>query len=514
MPPATAAPSQTKRPMPWIGWGLVFTSAMMLYYFTCAREVQWQDSGQFVMRIAKGELADRFGLALVHPLHFWIGRVAVRLLPVKPAFAVPLVSALFGALTVANVFGIVMQLTRRIPAALFAAAGLALAHTFWHMSTTAEVYTISAMFLTAEVWTLLLWDKTGRPAWLIAAFAMNGLGLADHNLALLTLPVVGIALLSAIWGRQVGWRTFVLAGVVWCIGAGLFLGLVVQQAWETGQVGQTIHSALFGDYQRSVIGSARALRFAAVSMAFTLLSFPNLVLPLALMGAVRGRLAGLSRFARRVLLADLAMHLLFVLRYDVIDQYTFLVPAYALVAILAGIGLNNIVTRWPRRLASPILALACVLVCLDPLTYLLAEHAARRFGVLGELARDKPYRDDYRYLFSAWGRGEGSAARLSREAARLAGNDGVLVVEDELASFAIKYELFEEGKTGVEVCLRDDSPLIDEARRARRRVVLVPLRANLLPIDPPDGRWEPIGALYILRSDRDRAAPNLGRKDR
>ena len=41
------------------------------------------------------------------------------------------------------------------------------------------------------------------------------------------------------------------------------------------------------------------------------------------------------------------MHGGFVLRYNVVDQYTFLVPAYALIAIFAGIGIGAVRRGWP-----------------------------------------------------------------------------------------------------------------------------------------------------------------------
>src|SRR5690349_751336 len=124
----------------WPLWLAAFLSALALYICTASRQVQWQDSGEFVLRVFRGEVLDSLGLALSHPLHFWISTLGVRILPIEPPFAISLVSAFFGAIAVANVMGIVTQVTNNRLAAVLAALGLAFAHTFWRMSTVVEVY--------------------------------------------------------------------------------------------------------------------------------------------------------------------------------------------------------------------------------------------------------------------------------------------------------------------------------------------------------------------------------------
>jgi dolichyl-phosphate-mannose--protein O-mannosyl transferase len=191
---------------------------MVLYYLTASREIQWQDFGHFVQRVVAGELVTDFGLALAHPLHFWISTAFMRILPVEPPFAVALVSALFGAIAVANVFGIVRDITNRFLPAALAAAGLAVAHTWWRLSTMPECYTLAAALLTAEVWCVLRWDRTRKSIWLVAMFFANGAGLANHNVALLTGPVIAVVLLSALRNRQAAWRVLPAVVGAWALG--------------------------------------------------------------------------------------------------------------------------------------------------------------------------------------------------------------------------------------------------------------------------------------------------------
>jgi hypothetical protein len=510
--PATAADAGGAAPDargPIAGWVIAFVAALMLYGLTATREIQWQDYGALVLRIVRGELISPLGLALTHPLQHWLGRAAVRVLPVEPPHAVALVSALGGAMAVANVFGLTRQLTGSTLAACLAAAGLAVAHTFWHLSTLPESYSLATALLTAELWALAQWDRTRRPRWLALMFLFNGLGFANHNLALLTLPVVGVVLIAAIRSRAAPQTALGWAAAAWLAGASPYLALVAQQAIATGDPGGAVHSALFGKYQGAVLSRSVPLRATALSVAFSLLSFPNLMLPAGALGAARARRVGVPGLTRRALTAALLIHTLFVFRYDVVDQYTFLLPTYAIIAVLAGVGFAVALRRWAGRGRAVTMSLAAGSIALTPVLYLFTPGLARSAGVLGDQTRNKPYRDDYQYLFTAWGSGDDSAARLSRHAADLAaGPDTLLVVQDGMALFAVQYELWRRGLAGTQIVARADADEVRQALEAGRRVVLVPARADGVPAVPPGGEWRPDGELFILqrRNPRNDAA--------
>ena len=485
-----ATPNDAPRPT-WAGWAVAFAAAMLLYYLTASRSIQWQDFGHFVQRVVAGELVTDFGLALAHPLHFWISTAFTKVLPVEPPFAVALVSAVFGAVAVANVFGIVRDVTgRALPAAL-AAGGLAVAHTWWRLSTMPECYTLAAALLTAEVWCLLRWDRSRRPLWLVLMFFASGLGLANHNVALLTGPVLAGVLLAALRNRQAAWRVLPAVVAAWVIGASPYLGLIVRDIAGGASFADTIRSALFGTlYKDAVIGASTHLRDTAVSIAFTVLSFPNLMLPAAAYGLVRGRLPTLTY---RAMLAGLLIHLAFVLRYDVADQYTFLLPAYALIAIFAGVGFAEFVSRRAVVIA------AVALTLLTPVLYAYVPEIARRANALGSRVRNKPYRDDYRYLFTPWGRGDDSAERMSRAVAELATPDGLTIVPEPMARFAIQYQYTRRDMPRATVVPRLSEAEIREAVAARRPVVYVPPAVGEEPPAAPVGSWEKVGEMYVLR---------------
>ncbi|MFI4861174.1 MAG: protein O-mannosyl-transferase family [Phycisphaerales bacterium JB063] len=503
-----------------LGWWAVAVAAFLLYALTASRTIQWQDYGQFVLRIVTGELFNELGLALAHPIHFWLGQAAAAVLPAQPPLAVSLVSALAGAITIANVFGITRRVTGRCAPALAAAGSLLVANTFWRMSTMPECYTVTTALLSAELWCMTAYftrratlprDAGSNGSGVLPALAgmmlFNGLGLANHNMALLTLPVSGIVLLLA-WKRsEIKLRGFAMAMSAWFVGASPYLALVVIEATRSGDLGAAVTSALFGiRYADEVLNARPGIKQAGISVAFTLLSFPGITLPLAAAGLFAGR-AYLGQHLRSAGLwwawgAALAIHLLFVLRYNVVDQHTFLLPAYTIISLFVGVGFGWLSLRLKSRgrvLLSAAVALSLVAA---PGVYVLTAKVARDRNALGAMARNKPYRDDYRYLFVPWGMGETSAARMSQEAVSLAGDRGVIVIEDPMAGFAVAYRLREGSLAGVLMheVVPDGEPAWDAW--GGRAVVLVPASRGRRRVDPPTGyTWRASGELYVLVAD-------------
>jgi hypothetical protein len=236
------------------------------------------------------------------------------------------------------------------------------------------------------------------------------------------------------------------------------------------------------------------------SAAFVGLNFPNLLLPAAAYGILRAGSLGVPRVACYAMLAELAVIAGFVLRYPVVDQYTFFLPMYVVFSIFGGVGLAALEHAGRRRIRSVGLAVAWSLLVATPGVYAFAPELARRWNVLGDLARHKPYRDDYEYLFTPWSFVEDSAERLSRHAVELAGEHGLILVEDRFAEPAIRYRLLREGRSEVAVTQDPLDVRIREAARTSRPIVLVPARTDGPRPAPPPGSWQRAGNLYVWAS--------------
>lgn len=415
-------------------WLLVFLAAAVVYALTCQRGVAWQDSGMFQYRAWRGDVASPLGLALAHPLYVGAG----WLLKFVPIGGFPLrlnvLSALGMAAACANLAAVAMLLTGRRWIAVAVAGMMALAHTPWWLASVAEVYTWSLAGFTAELWVLVLLIR--RPTWgkLASLALLNGLGLCVHNFALLPLPVyLTVAIVLVARKRLPAW-SLGAAAVAWLAGAGLYLGMIVAEIVGGAGFVATIRSALFGtSYQGQVLNTRLAwgtVRKANLAMMLMNVLGPQLLFVLGawvLRRRVGGALAA-------VLGALAAIQLLFVLRYNVPDQFMFFLPALAMLNLLAALGLAQLADagRWARRIAVGVVA---VWIVAAPLAYALAPAAVGSPA----RARELPYRNEARYWLVPWKHDEDSAERFARSA--LEGPDrvaaGAIIVADATSYYPL-----------------------------------------------------------------------------
>jgi len=486
----------------WPGVFWLFLLSLVLYIATANRGPQWQDSGDYIWRIVQGQLLSPLGLALSHPLHHWLGRGVTSFVPLEPSFAITLVSASAAAVAVACVYGCVVTLTANRVAALFAAISLALANTFWHLATITEVYTLSAALLAGECWCLVKYAREHRRVFLWGMLLLNGIGLANHLSAVLTMPVLAVVAVWAVRQRHVTPKDVAMGIGFWVIGALPYLCLVGQELMRSGDFWGTVGSALFGksthSYAGHVLNVSLSGKLLGASLVFVVYNFPNLLLPAAFYGMAQGRRVGVSALAKWALLAGFIIHSVFVLRYSVIDRHTFFLPMYVFLVLFGGIGAATVL-QWPRSTWRRIvIGTGVCLLVVTPAFYAVGTAAARELGVLGSYVRNKPYRDDYAYLLLPWASAERSAERMSAEAVRLAGSSGLIVVEDPMAISAIRYKVWRTGLAGLDVISASQSDSIRRAAVANRPVVLVPRKAELVGIPAPMGSWRHRGDLYVL----------------
>lgn len=408
-------------PRPPRRWGparvylLVLLSAFALYALTAQRGPAWQDSGVHQLRTLQGEYLNERGLALAHPLLIAMGQplklVGTEHLP----FLLNLLSGLGMAIAVANVFLIGVGLTGRYAGALLASTMLAVSHTPWWLATITETYPWVAAGLTTEL--LLLGTLLSRPRiGILAGLAVvNGLGLSMHNFALLALPVYVLTALWLVIHRRLSWTALPAAAGAWLAGAGLFLGLAIHQGMETGDWAGTINSALFGSsWEKDVLAvGGRALGRAAL---YALLNWPWLGLaPVAVGWWLMPRRAG--RALAVPLGAVAAIHILFAIRYPVVDQFMFMLPTYCLLAIGATVGADRLLHArrpWGRVWTIALL----VSLALTPVLYGIAPRIVHSTGRSIGLKSELPYRDGVRYYLTPWKQNENSAGRFASEALR------------------------------------------------------------------------------------------------
>jgi hypothetical protein len=155
------------------------------------------------------------------------------------------------------------------------------------------------------------------------------------------------------------------------------------------------------------------------------LSFASFLGPFALLGWIRFRrhLGSHLAFA----LAGITLtHFLFLARYNVADQFTFLLPSLIMVAVAAGVGIAELAALPAHRRQG--LVVACALsIGLPPLLYGVTPSLLRSAGV--DLAERQRFRDELSYWITPWKHNEDSAERFAHAALTQA-SPGSLVLTD------------------------------------------------------------------------------------
>jgi hypothetical protein len=156
-------------------------------------------------------------LGTMHPTGFpafvllgWVESIVLRPLG-RPAFLANLLSAILTALAASGTVLVVRRLHVPLPVAAAAGIGLALTPIAWHISTAADAHALHLALLVAVVLALLRWEglvaargaATGDGASvargdraLVLSAAIYGVAIANHALALLLAPGIGLFVLA------------------------------------------------------------------------------------------------------------------------------------------------------------------------------------------------------------------------------------------------------------------------------------------------------------------------------
>lgn len=176
-------------------------------------------------------------LGTLHPTGFpayavlgWLASVLFQPLG-SPAFRMNVFSAACVAGAVALTAILVRQLTGRPLLAVAAGLVLFLTDLTWRISTRADAHSLHLFLLALVVVLLVAWEarasaaegpRAGSDRWLIAAAAVYGVAVANHSLALLVAPGIGLFVLAVepgIFGRR--------GMVARCLAAGLGVAALI-----------------------------------------------------------------------------------------------------------------------------------------------------------------------------------------------------------------------------------------------------------------------------------------------
>ena len=392
----------------------VLAIATALYAVSCAPGVLWQDSGLIQYRVWHNDIEGFLGLAISHPLYYIVA-IGARLVPFgEVAHRVNLVSAIAAAVAVANLYLLVrLWLGVDFPAVI-AAATLAVSHTFWQHASIAETYTLWTALFSAELIVLLQYTRTTRVHYLYLLGLLNGLAIAVHMLASIAFVCYAVFIVMLLARKAIRAKDIAVIAGLWILGALPYEYLIVKNVVRSGDVLGTLASAVFADRWRGdVLNTSLSWQILKENILFLALNFPTPNALLFFAGGYALSRTGHARAFRNVLIALLALFLVFASRYTVSDRYAFFIPFYSIVAILIGLGAHEVRTRARHKAAAYVIA-SCAL--LPVLAYFAAPAVAERMNVQIGTRGDLAYRNDYEFFLEPWKTGDTGADRFATEA--------------------------------------------------------------------------------------------------
>jgi hypothetical protein len=393
----------------------------------------WGDSGETQLHVFLGGWYLNGEIVRSHVLYFAIARLLYWCLPLQATFAANVTSTLAGAVTIANITWLMATFCRTKTAVACGAALLLLSHTLWTLSTSAEVVTLTTALLSAELILFVKLLETRQPRWLAALMLVNGLGVSNHNFALLMWPVYGVIAIRwwSSWTRPRK-RTLLIALGSLVLGMAPVLILGVDDLLARGSLAETLQSFLVGHYGSSVANVSRLSTLVARAGAMAVMNFPTPLVLLAIPGlwTLRRRT---HRAVYWLLLGAALAYAVFAARYDVPDQHTFLVPAFLFIALFAGKGIDWLLHRYRGYLLPVVVVL---LSFLAPVAYALTPSILQSHApTIAHLPdRKVPYRNRFAWFLQPWRVGYDGARRYARETLESLPPDAWLVVDTTLAA--------------------------------------------------------------------------------
>lgn len=445
-----------------LGWWYagVLCGALALYIISCAPGALWQDSGLIQYRIWYNDIEGFLGLAVSHPL-FYILAIGAKYVPLGEfTYRINLVSAIAGAVAVANLFLLVrLWLGKNFPA-IITAVTLAVSHTFWRHASIIETYTLYSAIFAVELIMLLQYVKTKRVSCLYWLAFLNGLAIAIHMLASIPLLCYAVFFIVLLAKKNICFKDLGIIAGLWIVGALPYEYLIIKNIIQTGDVTGTLASVAFGTrWQEAVLNTSLSVEIVKENFLFILFNFPtpNILLFFvgvgwALAHAVPSRWAEAnptvriwpSRSFRNVLVGLIILFFIFAFRYTVPDRYAFFIPFYCIVSVFIGLGAffvqgqinhkelsprpkwRGLLKQIPRlrcaSLGMTTLQINCyrillLIFCLLPIgVYAVAPTFAEKTQLYLGTRGNIPYRNDYKYFLQPWKTGYKGAERFADKA--------------------------------------------------------------------------------------------------
>jgi Protein of unknown function (DUF2723) len=394
--------------------------ALGLYIATLAPTFGWGDSADLALRMIDWSDPTFIGTGRDYVLYRSIGALFQFLPFGDGGTRANFMTAFFGALSVGIVGFFAGFLTQSKLAAIGASFSLAVAHSFWFLSVTAEVYTFSAFLALSAFTSMGIWYRTNKPMYMVIAALFAGLTLSHHAIGLVLTATLGA--LAVTKAKDIRSISLVVSVFVWTGAATVYWLRIFPRFGHNLPLLETIElgASLNSFYDVSPV--REFLKF----LAYTFYNFSGL----GVLFIFSGIYAAVQKRLYEVLPAGLWAVLLIYAgsTSSIPDKFNIYVLVYPSFSLFVGFGLAFIVEKYSLSLKTST-ALAGSLVVFPIFTYATAVGLSRAFMFDLTGAREAPYRDKNLYFLWPPKNGDLGPRKYAEEAVHALDADALLITD-------------------------------------------------------------------------------------
>ncbi|MBT3367972.1 MAG: DUF2723 domain-containing protein [Nitrospina sp.] len=207
-------------------------SVFGVYLCTTTPVVYVGDSGEFT--------AAAFSLGIPHnsgyPLYSLLGKIFCMIPLGNIGFRMALMSASFSAFTILLVYHMILRFTHNVLCSFTAAGFLAFIPLFWFQTVSAEVYPLHGFFVVLMIRLLMHWESTRDFRVLLMFVFVTGLSFGNHMQTVMLAPPVLYFIISEDKRAIFAVRHFFVISIIFMLALTLYLYLPIRT-----QAGAAIH---------------------------------------------------------------------------------------------------------------------------------------------------------------------------------------------------------------------------------------------------------------------------------
>jgi len=435
-----------------IGWCAIFIGVFSLYLLTLAPDLVWQDQGDYQYQSAKLILNIPGDVVRIHPLYMLVSHYLGKTGLFSYAYAANLVSALFTAITVANVYLLIFLLTESGLSAVLASLVFAFAHTVWFLGVQAQTYGMANAALSASYILAVYYIFTNKIRYLFGMGLISGLGISIHMMSQIGFAVLMVWIFIRLLRRKISFVQFLTIIALWCVGAMLYWVVIVMEYCRSGDLIGTLSSAIWGRWANAVFNISNAIILLKRSVLYFILNFPTPLVFFTIPGLYCSFKKIENKAVSWILLISLIMYIIFAMRYNVPNQNNFFLPAYMLVSVYMGIGIAYAI----KKLTKIKIVILAAMLLLIPLSYLgISKYASWKKINLG-VSHRIPYRNVYEYYLLPWQQNQNGPKRLVTEVFEKLPPKAILMVDSTPFSVFIYAQQIEGMRPDIELVEGDN----------------------------------------------------------